>query len=146
MTGPVPTEALREALLRACFDPGSIVGPRGGLTTDEWRADACMKQLAPLLAAHQQVTAERDEYAEALMKVAEVGGWQASAGLAAEVRSALARLRAEGEAKDRALNYVKEWIDTELPAGTARAGIAHRVITKALEPIALARAATAREG
>ncbi|EHP91890.1 hypothetical protein [Methylorubrum extorquens] len=64
---------------------------------------------------------------------------------AAEARAA--QLQAEVGALKGALEHVKAWIDTDLPAGTSRAGIVHRAITKALDRTALAaRAATAREG
>lgn len=65
MTPAATPEALREALIHACFDPGHVIGPRDGRTMDEWRGDACMKQIAPLLAALATATAEaaslRDE-------------------------------------------------------------------------------------
>ena len=106
MTGPVTTEALRTALVHACFDPGHVIGPRDGRTMDEWRGDACMKQLAPLLASLQQVTAERDAKADVLaeMKLCAEASAVEREGLLAE----LARLRAEGEAKDRALKAKAE--------------------------------------
>ncbi|MBB5764638.1 hypothetical protein ABEV34_28585 [Methylorubrum rhodesianum] len=118
-------------------------------------AEIVNQHIAPVLADLQRVTAERDEYAEAMMQVAEAGGWQASAGLAHEVRSALATataeaasLRAEVEA---VLDEATRMSSILLMAGemtaqerrTARAvaeGIASKIRT------ALARAATAREG
>lgn len=54
----------------------------------------------------KRMEAERDECAEALMKVAEAGGWQASAGLYLDIRSLVARaarLSAEVEALRKAL-------------------------------------------
>lgn len=177
MTAPLTSDACTEAreLVRQSLKAG---GP--GLTeaTREAVVGSIMlkltnKVLAPLLAAHQQVTAERDEARDLAyeLKLAAAGGedvpgsanlvtvedvrrWQDEyARLVSAATSELARLRAEGEAKDRriavleaVLTTVKAWIDTDLPAGTSRAGTIHRAITKALEPTALARAATAREG
>ncbi|CAO4177238.1 hypothetical protein [Methylorubrum extorquens] len=64
----------------------------------------------------------------------------------AKACAALHKHRAEVEALKGALHQVKTWIDTDLPAGTSRAGTMHRVVTKALDRTALARAATAGEG
>ncbi|MRI57771.1 hypothetical protein D8770_28325, partial [Methylobacterium sp. DB1607] len=121
MTGPVTTEALRDALARSAIQ--AKFGPEGVAvifdTPDEAtdhqravltaRAEEALRvadfaiagPLAPLLASLQQVTAERDED-----------------------RAELARLRAEGEALREALK-----VHQAPPLSTA-----------------LARAATAREG
>jgi hypothetical protein len=103
MTGPVTTEALVDGLARELArldgwqDPDALwtdnlgVIARGGAGSPvylDYVEDAralVAGPLAPLLAAHQQVTAERDED-----------------------RAELARLRAEGEAKDRALKEKAE--------------------------------------
>jgi hypothetical protein len=119
--------------------------------------------LAPLLADLQRVTAERDEYAETLMQVAEAGGWQASAGLAHEVRSRIATataeaasLRAEVEAKTIPPGWqlVPREPDSRMKAEVAAAvggnwDIGHDAYVRALAVApkpALARAATAGEG
>lgn len=124
------------------------------------------KVLAPLLADLQRVTAERDEAREVVARCNNSFGsysyhlnphpaeqiekvkWQARSEWqrAEDATAEAASLRAEVEAKDRALQQVKSWIDTDLPAGTSRAGTVHRVVTKALDRTALARAATAGEG
>lgn len=63
----------------------------------------------------------------------------------APVLADLQRVTAEVEALKGALTTIKTWIDTDLPAGTSRAGFMHRVITKALDRAALTRATHSRE-
>ena len=118
MTAPVTTEALRTALVHACFDPGHVIGPRGGRTMDEWRGDACMKQLAPLLASFQQVTAERDAKTDVLAEMKLCA--EATADERERLLSELARLRAEGEAKDRALKPFADAADAYPVSDVAR--------------------------
>jgi hypothetical protein len=185
MTSPVTTEALVEAreLVRQ-----SLKGGAPGLTeaTREAVVGSIMlkltnKVLAPLLAAHQQVTAERDETRDLAyeLKLATAGGedvpgsanlvtvddvrrWCAEdARLIATATSELARLRAEGEAKDRALKdlradaaelagvlcYVSAHDDPKALRDLCwKAGhfLENRIV--GIEPTAPARAATAREG
>jgi hypothetical protein len=132
MTPAATPEALRTALIHACFDPGHVIGPRDGRTMDEWRGDACMKQIAPLLAALSTATAEA------------------------------ASLRAEVEAKDRRIAKLEAALEPFARFGDAAtpdtavtwAGLLHtlRISTHFRHEqfraarTALARAATAGEG
>ena len=177
MTPPVTTEALVEAreLVRQ-----SLRGGAPGLTeaTREAVVGSIMlkltnKVLAPLLAAHQQVTAERDEaraeYERGLQHRNDLYDTVLSlrTSLAAiksredTATSELARLRAEGAAKDRALKdlradaaelagvlcYVSAHDDPKALRDLCwKAGhfLENRIV--GIEPTAPARAATAREG
>lgn len=134
MTPPVTTDALVEDGCRVIYGKnwdGPADKAPGEAMRKVWR-DLVAKAQAPLLAAHQQVTAERDE------DLAE-----------------LARLRAEGEAKDRALKPFADFSARHISAD------GHWWVTKAhtrnvsatfrsedfnAARTALARAATAREG
>lgn len=200
MTGPVTTEALVNQIARI-LDPDAhhlglpdYYGPEPILAGASARVRVARKNagailagpLAPLLAAHQQVTAERDEAraendrfraglangsgpcvycdlsredwskcrsgfpgcgrADDAMLCPHFGAEMEAKDRADTAEAELARLRAEGEDLRAALRFVKAWIDTDLPAGTSRAGTVHRAITKALDRTALARAATTREG
>lgn len=130
MTPPVTTDALVEDGCRVIYGKnwdGPADKAPGEAMRKVWR-DLVAKAQAPLLAAHQQVTAERDE------DLAE-----------------LARLRAEGEAKDRALKPFAECAD--VLHGRDDTGVCFRQATSGttyLEPLTIgdfraARAATARE-
>jgi ribosomal protein L17 len=114
---PANPDALADAL--AYLKPHET---NGG--TISLKASKAREAVAVIEAALQRVTAERDEYSEALMKVAEIGGWQASASLYAEVRSRIAtaearaaQLQAEVEAlkEDRAdaERTLEQWFDTK---------------------------------
>lgn len=161
MTQPVTTDALVEAreLVRQSLKGG---GP--GLTeaTREAIVRSIMlklegKVLAPLLAAHQQVTAERDAKADVLaeMKLCAEASPVEREGLLAE----LARLRAEGEVLLRAIGMAQAEVafaqqdEAEGSATDATRRARLQGILDALNGVgspeirtALARAATAREG
>ena len=110
MTAPVTTEALVESFRQHLA--GSAVY-RDGVPIHrlEQLADALIAgPLAPLLVALQQVTAERDEARAKLLEFGEMYDREDKR-VAAEIATAaaeLARLRAEGEAKDRALKAKAE--------------------------------------
>ncbi|CAO4179114.1 hypothetical protein [Methylorubrum populi] len=156
MTPAATPEALAEALARSAIE--AKFGPEGvsvifdtpDEATDHQRAVLAARAkearrvadfaiagpLAPLLAAHQQVTAERDED-----------------------RAELAQLRAEGEAKDRALKLCLaelDWQvsaaehcgdpDRECPMQDIGKPCGEHAQAQDAARTALARAATAREG
>ncbi|MGW5957066.1 hypothetical protein [Methylorubrum thiocyanatum] len=146
MTGPVTTEALVEGLrtshlaaIDACLRASETTGevPQG-LRLREREAAAAL--ISTLLAALQQVTAERDEdraeharyraSAEEMWETAKRHGGRmlaekrradvAEASLATAT-SELARLRAEGEAKDRALKIATDaltWLRAPFRGGS----------------------------
>lgn len=210
MTGPVTTEALRDALARSAIE--AKFGPEGVAVifdtpdeaTDHQRtvlvaraeearrvADfAIAGPLAPLLAAHQQqaasigslegsvngleaalqqVTAERDaarkeasdlqndwadEVAASRRETERADAAEASL---ATATSELARLRAEGEAKDRALKPFADYADfaerhewpkniAEDPTTPVLGGASETACEVTVGDFRAARAATAREG
>lgn len=122
MTPPVTTEALVEALARHLAEENV----RGTDREDDFDWSAVTDQafrmsfiraarrifggpLAPHLAAHQQVTAERDAKADVLAEMKLCA--EASAVEREMLLAELARLRAEGEAKDRALKLLLPFVD-----------------------------------
>lgn len=129
MTGPVTTEALIEKLARSMWeqsyatlqDASWDVALQVAKHIPDGQAASCLatvrskaaeivaEHFAPLLAGHQQVTAERDAKADVLaeMKLCAEASAVEREGLLAE----LARLRAEGEAKDRALKEARALYD-----------------------------------
>lgn len=152
MTGPVTTEALVEGLrtdhlaaIDACLRASETNGEVSqGLRLREREADAAL--ISTLLAAHQQVTAERDAARAEVERLRSVLDFEKRVSRVANAE--LARLRADVEA---VLVEVTLMATLLLMAGemtaperrTARAvaeGIAAKIRT------ALARAATAREG
>ena len=214
MTGPVTTEALVEALAQTLWQQShaflqeaaweealqkaeAIPDGRAANSVAAVRSKAAeivTEHFAPLLAALQQVTAERDEARDALARMTytdeagtvwkPVPGWQsytlnrkitAAEASLATATSELARLRAEGEAKDRALKLLLVFVDCAGGEGIILGGGSYGIpdtdaadlcvdVAKALGiefagpeymalieqgqrlHTALARAATAREG
>lgn len=169
MTGPVTTEALVDQIARI-LDPDAhhlglpdYYGPEPILAGASARVRVARKNagailagpLAPLLAAHQQITAERDEARDALARMTytdeagtvwkPVPGWQsytlnrkivtAEASLATAT-SELAQLRAEGEAAAYLIDRLQ----------ACHEGRPVRDLPEATGAYLAARAATTREG
>jgi len=147
MTAPLTPEALVDLVARL-------------RATNPWKKTAIAEDLMREAAdSIQQVTAERDAAIKTCEMAATSGGFfaqhaknsearadAAEASLAATANAELARLRAEGEAKDRALTEIRDHPENyddgrrSYTVGWAFWNIQNIART------ALARAATAREG